>query len=260
METHPKHKYTLKIGKSPIPPPIHPDLLPQKGLQLAIPNKYSLRAKMGPVYDQGQLGSCTANALCGLIQYLLPKAVNNSFFNGSRLFLYYNERKLEGTINQDSGAYLHTGIATLKQFGICPETDWPYDILKYSFLPPSISYTNALKRKVLTAYGIPMNITSMKQAIFKGLPFVIGIVVFSSFESEEVSKTGVVPMPGINEQTLGGHAVLCIGYDDTTRRFLCKNSWGPNWGDKGYFTIPYAYFSNTNNYASDFWTISKIMK
>ncbi len=259
MDTLPKHRYTLKIGKAEIPPPTHPDLLIQKGLQPTIPNKYSLRSKMGSVYDQGQLGSCTATAYCSIIQYLLPKAMNNSFFNGSPLFLYYNERRLEGTVNQDAGAYLHTGVRALKQFGICPEIDWPYNILKYSFLPSQTAYINARQRKVLRAFGVPQNISSMKRAIFKGHPFVIGIVVFSSFESEQVEKTGVVPMPGPNEQTLGGHAMLCVGYDDTKRRFLCKNSWGTGWGDNGYCTIPYDYFLKSNNYASDFWMITKIM-
>lgn len=195
-----------------------------------------LRRKFPPVYDQGTLGSCTANALCSLIGYLNPKLV------GSRLFLYYNERKLENNISDDTGSYLHDGIACLIKYGICQESLWPYIINKFAIKPTEICYTNALNHQALQVSNIDNNLLTMKTSLMKGHPFVVGILIYESFVSSQVAKTGKVRLPNkLKENILGGHAVICIGYNDNTQMWIMRNSWGPNWGDKGYFYLPYNY-------------------
>jgi len=215
--------------------------------------KVDLRPKMPPIYDQGNLGSCTANALCGAFAY------SNAGFQGSRLFLYHNERMLEHDMPQDASALLHTGVKCLEKYGVCPESEWPYTITKFATKPPSLCYTDALKHVVISASNIQNDLPSMKIALATGHPFVVGISIYESFESLAVARTGLVPMPRATEQLLGGHAVLVCGYDDTKSMFIVRNSWGVGWGDKGYFYLPYAYLTNST-YSSDLWYISTVKK
>ena len=221
-----------------------------------LPPSVDLRPHCPPVYDQGQLGSCTGNAIAGAIEFDRMKQKLSDFIP-SRLFIYYNERALEGTVSQDAGANIRDGMKTIAKQGACAETDWPYAISKFASKPPMKAYVDALKDLVSSYHAITQNLTTMKSALVSGLPFVLGISVYDSFESDVVAKTGVVPMPGKDEQLLGGHAVLCVGYDDSKQRFIVRNSWGSSWGQAGYFTIPYAYLTNSN-LASDFWVVNAI--
>jgi C1A family cysteine protease len=250
-EARRKAFYTCKVSRLPETSLKMMELPPQK---TALPASVDLRSKFPPVYDQGQLGSCTANALCGAFAY------NASGFAGSRLFLYYNERNIEGTVSYDSGAYLHDGIKALEKQGLCPETAWPYLISKYRTKPTAACYTAALKDMVLTAQNIQPTLPIMKQALSLGFPFVIGFRVYTSFETSAVAATGMVPVPNTaTEQLLGGHAVCVVGYDDVKQCFICRNSWGSGWGDKGYFYAPYAYFTDPTM-TSDLWYISSVKK
>lgn len=240
-----KRIYNLKIERLPT------SKLNLKKLPIApnLSNKIDLSFKMPPIYDQGNLGSCTSNALCALVTY------NKPTFVGSRLFLYYCERIYEKTINTDSGATLQDGIKSLVNYGICSEYDWPYIISQFNKLPPPYCFTNALKEQALKVENInSSSILAMKNCLASGFPFVIGILVYSSFESQQVAKTGIVPLPGPKETCLGGHAICIVGYDDTKNSFYARNSWGSSWGLKGYFFIPYTYLSNSK-LASDAWTI-----
>ena len=212
-----------------------------------------LRSRFPPVYDQGPLGSCTANALCAAFTFNAPG------FTGSRLFLYYNERLMIKTISYDSGAYLHDGITAMKNYGLCSETIWPYIVSKYAIKPNPACYSAALADRVLTAQNIQPTLSVMKQALSQGYPFVFGFVVYSSFLSNSASKTGIIPMPGSGESVLGGHAVIAVGYDDARQLFIFRNSWGAGWGDKGYGYIPYAYISNSS-LTSDLWYITSVKK
>uniref|UniRef100_A0A6C0B995 Peptidase C1A papain C-terminal domain-containing protein n=1 Tax=viral metagenome TaxID=1070528 RepID=A0A6C0B995_9ZZZZ len=220
----------------------------------AITASVDLRAKMPLIYDQGSLGSCTANALCGLLAY------DNSKIQGSILFVYYNERVIEGTIKEDAGATLEDGVKSLIKYGVCLETDWPYNISKFAVCPPPKCYTNALQHRVLqkNTRNIKNDLKSMKQCLSNKLPFVVGILVYESFESQAVATTGMVPMPNTQkEKLLGGHAILCVGYNDKLQVWIMRNSWGSTWGDKGYFYLPYAYLLSSD-LSSDLWTISDI--
>lgn len=218
----------------------------------------SLRAQCPQVIeDQGQLGSCTANAIAVAIWFDLIKQKITAFAP-SRLFIYYNERAMEGTIQSDSGAMIRDGIKSVNTLGVCSEALWPYSDANpgpFTRRPPKAAYTAALKNKSVKYQAVAQNLDAMKACLAAGSPFVFGFTVYESFESDAVAASGVVPMPGKSERVLGGHAVLCVGWDDASQRFLCRNSWGSGWGQGGYFTMPYAYLTNPK-LASDFWVIN----
>lgn len=222
--------------------------------KIILPKKVDLRTDCSPIENQGALGSCTANALAGALEFLELKD-KMKLVNLSRLFIYYNERAAEGTVDFDSGAQLRDGIKTLAKLGACPEKDWEYIISKFKIKPPQKAFANAAKHKIISYYRI-LNLQQMKNCIANGFPFVFGFVVFESFESKEVAKTGIVNMPRPDEKMLGGHAVVAVGYDDEEERFITRNSWGNKWGVSGYFTIPYEYLAD-KNLAADMWMILK---
>jgi C1A family cysteine protease len=185
----------------------------------------------------------------------LENIEKQSFTDLSRLFVYYNERVMEGTVRQDAGASIRDGIKTLVQKGVCTEALWPYDISKYKVKPTAECFYNGATRKVVT-YSRIETLLDMQNCLAAGFPFVFGFSVYDSFESATVAQTGIVNLPAKGEKLLGGHAVLCVGYDNATQRFLVRNSWGTGWGQQGYFTMPYAYLTN-RNLSDDFWTIRK---
>jgi len=218
-----------------------------------VPAKVDLRRECPPVYDQGQLGSCTANAIAAAIQFDRLKQKLPDFVP-SRLFIYYNERVMEHTVVTDSGAQIRDGIKSVAKQGDCPELEWPYHIAKFKTKPPPSCYKDALKYKVVSYERVPQNLMQLKGCLASGYPFVFGFTVYDSFESQHVAKTGHASLPKSGEQVVGGHAVVGVGHDDAKQRFIVRNSWGTRWGLKGYFTLPYAYVTD-DNLASDFWTI-----
>ena len=235
--------------------PDHRDKTYKIGNEVQWPKLIDLRASQTPIYDQGDIGSCTANAIASLFDYVHVKEKLPPIFP-SRLFIYYNERKLEGTIHSDSGAEIRDGIKTTIKQGICPEKEWPYIISKFKTQPTANCYKDALKEQVLE-YQRLSDIFDYKSCLANGNCFVFGFTVYESFESDAVAKTGIMPMPAKNESSIGGHAVCAVGYDNDKKVFIVKNSWGADWGDKGYFYMPYDYISN-NNLCDDFWTITKV--
>jgi len=218
-----------------------------------LPRKVDLRAQCPPVYDQGPLGSCTANALAGAYAFCL-KAQKKQAFVPSRLFLYYNERAMEGHVGMDSGAQLRDGMKSLNKDGICPEPLWPYDIESFTVQPPAAVYRAALDHQALSYQRVLQSLTQMKGCLAEGFPIALGFAVYESFESPAVARSGEGPLPAPEERRLGGHAVLAVGYDDAAGRFLLRNSWGAQWGQRGYFTLPYAYLTDPN-LCADLWTL-----
>jgi len=221
-----------------------------------LPPSIDLRSKCPPVYNQGQLGSCTANGIGGALEFDQRKQGTKTFVP-SRLFIYYNERVMEGTVSTDSGAQVRDGIKSVATLGAPPETDWPYNIAEFAQQPPAKAYTDA-KMDLVSSYSrVAQNLAQMQGCLAEGYPFVFGFTVYESFESQQVADTGVVPMPAAGEKVLGGHCVVAVGYDNANRVFMIRNSWGTSWGMKGYCTMPYEYLL-TASLASDFWTIRSI--
>lgn len=219
------------------------------------PTKVDLRPFCTLVEDQGNLGSCTGQAIAGAIEYLNKK--NGRTTDVSRLFIYYWERVMLGTVNYDSGAYIRDGIKSVFRYGAPLERLWPYIISRFRNRPSATAMNDGARRRVML-YERAMDFNAVKNALSNGFPVTIGFYVYSSFLSRMVSTTGVMPYPNVlRERFLGGHAVLLVGYDDTTQRFIARNSWGTNWGDKGYFYMPYQVIQNTSM-SEDFWVIKTV--
>ncbi len=226
-----------------------------------LPKSADLRPGCPPVYDQGQVGSCTGNSVAGAFEFSQKKQMLADFMP-SRLFIYYNERLMEHTTGQDAGAQIRDGIKTVAKQGVPPESDWPYseNMAVVTQKPNAKAYTDALQHKVISYHRISARTSTaalnlMKACLADGYPFVFGFTVYSAFEGAEVAKTGILKMPNTKkEEVVGGHAVLCVGYDDKKKSVLVRNSWGTSWGLKGYFWMPYAYISDSK-LASDMWTI-----
>lgn len=226
----------------------------------ALPTKADLIRYLPPVYDQGQLGSCVFNSNSGNIRTRL-KLEKKPDFEPSRLFMYWNGRFILGTVNEDSGCTLRDGIKAVAKYGYCLESTWPYNISIFTKKPPLNCYREAAKHLVKKYESVPQEINHIKSCIVGGFPISFGFTVFASFESEQMAKTGLMPMPQLGEAELGGHAVLIIGYDDNMiingqkGAALIRNSWSEKWGIKGNFWMPYKFLLD-NRLCNDFWKIT----
>lgn len=246
-------------GWTPDLPDVRDHLYKAKyGAQKLMPPKADLTSTAGyfDCYDQGELGSCTGNALAGALEY-------DALVQGaplaecpSRLFIYYGERVIEGTIKSDAGAQIRDGIKVVAK-GVPTESAWPYDITQFAKTPPKTAYDNATDIAVSYKRLTRDSKLSQFRAILgvDGRPFAFGFTVYESFETDTVAQTGVVPMPDPSEAVVGGHAVLAVGYDDSQSLVKVRNSWGVDWGDKGHFYLPYAYFT-ARGLSGDFWAIN----
>jgi C1A family cysteine protease len=224
--------------------------------RVSLPSSCDLRTSgfLPPVYDQGQLGSCTANATAAAVDFERKKQAEQ-FLTPSRLFIYYNERVIEDEVNQDAGAELRDGLKTVSAQGVCAESEWPYDVSQFAVKPPEKCYADAVKCKALYYAHVPQTAYYISHCMsILGRPIAFGISAFSGLESDQAAKTGIVPMPGPDESPIGGHAICLVGYDDSKQLFTFRNSWGESWGDKGYGYLPYAYVYDAN-LASDFWVV-----
>jgi C1A family cysteine protease len=226
----------------------------------ALPTKADLLKYLPPVYDQLQLGSCTANATSANIRTRL-KLEKLPDVPPSRLFIYYNSRLLEGTVKEDSGSTLRDSTKCVYKYGYCSEIIWPYDISKFTVKPGTVCQKEAAKHLVKKYEAVPQEINHIKSCIVGGFPISFGFKVFASFESEQMAKTGLMTMPQPGEAELGGHAVLIIGYDDNMiingqkGAALIRNSWSDRWGIKGNFWMPYKFLLDYR-LCNDFWKIT----
>jgi C1A family cysteine protease len=225
--------------------------------ELPVLEEVDPRGDLPAVFDQGQLGSCTANAVGAAVEYDAKLNGSDPGFL-SRLWIYYYERKLEGSpADQDTGAYGRDGFKVCHKLGVPLEQDWPYDIAKFSNEPPSSLNDEARQHRISNYRVVPRNLDSMKAVLSNRQTIAFGFSVFESFESSEVASSGIVPMPSRNEKQIGGHEVLLVGYlKDQTNYGLVRNSWGTGWGLEGYFLMPWAYVLDAN-LASDFRTIRR---
>lgn len=231
--------------------------------------KEDLRAYCSPIEDQGELGSCTANAGVGLYEYFERRAFGK-YMDGSRLFLYKATRNLLGW-EADDGAYLRTTMGAMALFGIPPEKYWPYLEHKFNEEPTAFLYSFAQNFQALLYYRLdrpgftkPRLLESIKEHLRNGLPSIFG---FTCYTSLDLADDGDIPFPDDNESVEGGHAVMAVGFDDdkvivnpgnnksTKGAIMIRNSWGVEWGNKGYGWLPYEYV--LRNIADDWWSMTK---
>ena len=227
---------------------------PPRKLLRALPRRVDLRAQCPPVYRQGTLNSCTANAIAAAIEFDQIKQCRPERFLPSRLFIYYNERALEHSIASDSGAQIRSGMKTVAKRGVCPELLWPYRIRQFRKKPLPRCYSDAARHPGVNYQRVPRTLPALRACLASGHPFVFGFTVYQSLHSPAVTRTGRGAMPIKHEKIRAGHAVLAVGYDDPEKRFILRNSWGKKWGMHGYFTLPYDYLMN-RHLSQDFWTI-----
>ena len=222
---------------------------------VTLPSSANLRSGCSPVEDQGKLGSCTANALVGALEFLEIKA-GSPFQDLSRLFVYYNERDIERTTAKDSGAQIRDGIKSLAKLGVCKESSWPYDISRFRDKPTDDCFLAAGNHQII-AYQRLKTLDEMKACMASGFPVVFGWMVYASAMTDAVKATGNIPMPSRWEQIKGpegGHASMQVGFIDKDGKVKFRNSWSEGWGDGGYGTLDYEY---VQKYGSDFWAIQR---
>ena len=209
---------------------------------------------MPAIYNQLNLGSCVFNSIAAITEYEMVKQGEPDFMP-SRLFMYYNTRVMEGTVGFDSGAEIRDGMKSLATQGVCPESEWPYNVDQFTVQPPQQDYTDALSHLAVQYSTVDQSLSQIQGCLANGYPIVFGFTVFESFESSRVANTGIMPMPSAGEGIVGGHAVVAVGYDDTHQTIKVRNSWGPDWGDSGSFHMPYAYILDSN-LCDDFWQLT----
>jgi C1A family cysteine protease len=261
-----------------------PDLPDPRDVTYAVPARLTgniqpsvdLRDGCPTIYDQGRIGSCVANAIAGAMEFDMIKQ-GLDVFTPSRLFIYYNGRVIEGYVDYDSGLSIRDGVKSVVNNGDCPESGdgpslWTYDDTpppdpdhklpfppgsKPRTQPPQACFDDAIKHTTLNYRSVAQNLADMQGCLTEGYPFAFGFSLFSNFPSFRGAPddhSGDVPMPPPGQGAAGGHAMLVVGYDNGEGRFICRNSWGSNVGDAGYFYMPYAYLLDSN-VSRDFWTI-----
>jgi C1A family cysteine protease len=241
----------------------------------AVSESVDLSAGMSEPILQGKINSCTSCAISAMIEYDLRIANDpmegagsiKASFLPSQLFLYYNERLSEGKVDVNASVHIRDGIKSVVKTGICCYEMWPYNINKYQKKPPEIAYQTAKSCKAIQYFAMTNDVDTLKSCLEEGSPFVFCFYIPTSFTQYPggCSETGIMIMPPPDEIRMGGHAVAAFGYDDKKQTFLIRNSWSQNWGDKGYFHMPYEYISGSftdgtgeHHNTFSFWTISRM--
>ena len=213
--------------------------------QLSEPRIVDLRHLDMPIWDQGSMGSCTGQSWAALHDFLRRKTLNNKgvFKPSSRLFIYNCERIGSNTLHEDSGANMRDGGDVLHDLGVCPEKMFDYKHDNLYKMPTGEMYSEAAAHKNSTYYALD-TVREMRHCLQEGYPFVFGFAVPNEFMGFTMASKGRMPINDWYSDQQGGHAVMCVGYDDEKREFIVRNSWGPDWGDKGYFYMPYSIMQN----------------
>ncbi len=227
---------------------------PEKIAKVDLPKKVDLRAHMTKIEDQGQTSSCVANALAGAYEYWVRRDSKQDY-DVSRLFMYYNARWRNGDQNEDGGSVIQLAMEALKELGACAEKTWPFEKPLLLEKPNRTAYEEAAQFKIKEMQQVPLELEAWKQALASGYPVVFGCLLFDSFD-ECNQRGGVVPMPSpkdVGRSSHGGHSMCAVGYSDSEKVFIVRNSWGDQWGDKGYCYMPYNYLMNPEFNGGDSW-------
>ncbi|HNF24755.1 MAG TPA: C1 family peptidase, partial [Leptospiraceae bacterium] len=227
-----------------------------KGKVKKLPPKVDLRKFMTPVENQKDTNSCTANAVAGACEYLLKQAMGKKAYDISRMFIYYNARAKTGDPIEDQGSVIQYAVESLQKLGACPEKLWTFDKAHVNKKPDKKAYEAAQKFKIKDKQSVPTDLQTMKEVLALGHPIIFGTQLFASFDECE-ENGGFVPMPSPKEtgrESHGGHAMLIVGYSDPDKVFIVRNSWGKEWGDKGYCYMPYNYLAN-EKLTGDCWSL-----
>jgi hypothetical protein len=228
-------------------------------LKDSLASSADLRHGFPPITEQ-KYNNCTSESLTAAYEFdAIRQGGLAAFRPSSRLFLYWQERLIEGDTDQDQGAQIYTGVLSLMTAGVCQEKYWPYSNSP-STRPSKDAYTDALDHKAVDATYVDQSLDNLKAFLSSGTPVVVGILVYPSIQNPDVEKTGAVPLPSEAErqqEPIGGHAIVLVGYDDSKQRFMFRNSWGTQWGEKGYGYLPYPYITDPT-LTHDCWSVTKV--
>jgi C1A family cysteine protease len=223
--------------------------------QADLPPAIDLRPLGPPAYNQGQMGSSVAQPLAAAIQFDQMRR-NEPPFLPSRLFIYYNARRFAGDTSGDTGARLADAVRSVVELGVCPEDLWSYELDLLTAEPPEQCYAVAAEHRFPGVVQIVSSLENVKRCLTDSIPVVFGLTVHNSFLNSDVSETGRVPLPGPDDPLIGGHAMLLVGYDDSQREFVVRNSWGRDWGVDGHCFIPYEYVLGADGSQTEFWALN----
>lgn len=258
-------KYGVRYGWFPSAPDLNDFHLSitQHGI---VPDEVDNSTRVPEIWNQTNLGACVGFGCsrAGVVAESHEIQPNPKIRHPSTLFVYYNGRALEGTINEDSGLSVRDGMKAIAKAGLCSEADWPYDISKFTIQPPAQAYADGKLERARRYYRVAQTLADLKAVLALGFGIAFGMTVYESFESLTVERTGMVPMPQPGEKALGGHCQCIMGFSEKLHRFIVANSWGPDWGGRnettatrGYAFIPYELILSAQ-LSCDYWTIRSV--
>lgn len=221
-----------------------------------LPRSVDLRDKCPAPYNQGPLGSCTGQGVAGAMHFDLIQQGAKPPAPPSRLMIYYGARAIENDVPYDAGAQVRDAIKA-STAGVCFEDLWPYDTEQFATKPNAKCYTAGAKNRARLYRPVNQVAYAIRGCLAAKYPIVFGFTCYTALDSDEVARTGKLPMPGLNEAPIGGHCVLIVGYNTDDRYYIVRNSWGPEWGDEGYFYMPFPYVERAD-LSSDFWMIQTV--
>lgn len=221
----------------------HRDMIYSFKKDVPLKQYVDLRPYASAIEDQLHLGSCVGQAVVGAYELMIRKLYIDQFIDLSRLFVYYNARALDNSVDEDVGSYTRDGVKALHKWGVCSENIWPYLIDRFAESPSIAAYEDALTRTISNYYRL-ITVDDMLQALNQEYPVVTSMNVYNTFYDLSIPGESLLKMPTEFDDIVGGHAVVFVGYDLNNKTFIVRNSFGESWGLNGYFFVPFEYVKN----------------